>query len=790
MNRLTRAPRTLAVLAATAGLATSASATWSIVLINTRTGEIAVGSATCLTSFDLQAGTPVLIPGVGAATAQSFVDQGGFNRTFLRDRLMEGVHPGDILDMLAGFDTGHQTRQYGIADTLGGTATFTGTGAGSWAGGSTGQVGDIVYAVQGNVLAGDPVVFETEQVIVSSLTAGADLGETMMLAMEEARSWGGDGRCSCANGGPDSCGSPPDGWDPETGKSAHIAYMLIARAGDGFGCNSIYRVGVNAWGLATGDFDEDGLLDVTIAAQTDGKIAFLKNSDLLPGFVTFAPAQHTSVGGKPSGIDAADFDGDGHLDLVIADLGANAVLTLPGNGDGSFGAAAFDLVSDQPTWVVAGDFNNDSWPDAAVSRVGAGLVTILQNNGAGDLVEVQQVGAGVEPWVIITAEIDGNAGLDLACVDRAGNQLTILTNDGAGTMSLWQQLPTLANPLGVTAGDFDGDGRTDLATGDRQANRISVFRQTTPGVFTVGTVGAATGYTALETADINGDGLDDIVATNATPGRLTLLLGVPGADPEPEGVYPTGTQTNDIVVADFNGDGLPDVVHNLRATRGLAAAQGVQPVGGHGYFNATEGCATADYYMEFNVAFQSSGAPDPVDQLHDLYDLWRTDLLGVADAVRSTAVLASDRLPAGASTTLTIEPFDWQPAPLGPGLDISVGHAPDSAGLMIPGEVVDLGDGTYSVAIRGDHLPDQTRGVDRFEVRIRQNGREVILMPSPQVTLTGPIADWNGDGVVNTADLLAFLGDWSAGDPAVDLNNDGAIDTRDAVIFLRAWAGQ
>ncbi len=781
--------RTLTALAVLAGAATSASATWSIVLINTRTGEIAVGSATCLTSFDLQAGTPVLIPGVGAATAQSFVDQGGYNRVFLRDRLLEGVHPQDILDMLATFDTSHQTRQYGIADTLGGTATFTGTGAGQWAGGVTGQVGDIVYAVQGNVLAGSPVVAETEQVIITALTTGSDLAETMMLGMEEARVWGGDGRCSCGNDA-DACGSPPDGWDPETGKSAHIAYMLIARAGDGFGCNSIYRVGLTPWGVAVGDFDEDGLTDAAVSTQGDGNIAFLRNNNLIDGFVTFANAQPISVGGKPSGIDAADFDKDAHLDLVVADLNTNTLLTLLGNGDGSFDTPAFDLMPTTPTWVVAGDFNADSWPDAAVSSLDAGVVTILLNNGAGDLVPHQQIPAGLEPWRLIAADIDQTAGLDIACIDRAGDQILILTNDAGGTFALWQQLTTLDNPLGLAAGDFDADGRTDLATADRMASRISVFRQTAPGVFQTSAVGATSGYAAIESLDINADGIDDIVATNASPARLTLLLGRAGQDPEPEGVYPTPAQTNDIAIADFNRDGLPDVVHNIRNSRGFAAAQGVAPVEGHGYFNPIEGCATADYYMEFNIAFQTQNSPDPVAQLHDLYDAWRTDLIGIADAVNSTATLDSDRLPAGASTRLVIQPFDWQPAPLGPGLDITIEHAADSAGLLIPGPVLDLGDGTYEVQLRGDHLPDQTRGADRFEIRVRQNTSEVILMPSPTVTVTGPLADWNGDQVVNTADLLAFLADWSAGQPVADLNADGTIDTRDAVVFLSAWAGQ
>src|ERR1041385_8619325 len=102
--------------AALTAVAPSAFATWSIVLVDTRTGEVAVGSATCLTNFDLRANTPVLIPGVGGATAQSAVDSTGQNRVFIRDRLALGVAPDQILAQLAAFDTAHQSRQYGIVD--------------------------------------------------------------------------------------------------------------------------------------------------------------------------------------------------------------------------------------------------------------------------------------------------------------------------------------------------------------------------------------------------------------------------------------------------------------------------------------------------------------------------------------------------------------------------------------------------------------------------------------------------------------------------------------------------
>lgn len=782
--------RALLTLAAAAGLAAPASATWSIILIDTRTGEIAVGSATCLTSFNLQAGTPVLIPGVGAATAQSFVDQGGYNRVFIRDRLLEGVDPNEIITLLEDFDTGHQTRQYGMASVDGGVATFTGDRAGAWAGGVTGRVGDVIYAVQGNVLTGEPVVTETEQVIVSSITGGLDLAGTMMLAMEEARAFGGDGRCSCDNGGADDCGSPPDGWDPDTGKSSHIAYMLIARAGDGFGCNSVYRVGRAAYGVAIGDLDNDDRPDVAVASRLDTHVRLLLNSGASDDYITLTDAGAVLAFGAPSGVVTADLDRDGYLDLAYAERPNGDVGVMLGDGNSGFGFPSSFPVGDAPTWLAAGDFDGDGWTDLAAANNDSGTVSILTNDRTGRFVAGGTLGAGTRPGRVIAAEIDGSPGIDLACADETERLVRIFVNDGSGSFTLWRTLETLAGPFGLTAGDLDGDGRTDLATTERVGRAISIYRQTAAGAFTTSRLGDNATYTAIDATDLNNDGLTDLVAVADSPSRLTVLLGRPGQDPEIEGTYATGTPSDDLRIADLNGDGFPDAVHNIRQSGGMTVVAGVDPALGNGYFNDGQGCATADYFMEFNIAFQDRESPDPVVQLHDLFDAWRTDLIGVTDAVRSVADLAADRLPVGSDTTLLIEPLDWQQTTIGPGLAVTARHAEGSAGLTNLADAVDLGDGTYLVWVSGRDLPADARGTDTIEIVVGHGDASVILMPAVSLTITGPIADWNRDGVVNPADLDAFVADWLDRAPTTDLTSDGVVNIRDLIQFVRYWAGQ
>ncbi len=209
-----------------------AGATWSIIIVDPVTREVAIGSATCLTSYDLRAASPVVLAGVGAAAAQSYLDMTGANRLLIRDQLKLGTGPAQILNLLAKVDPRHQWRQYGIVDIKGGKVGFTGTRAGSYAGHLVGQVGNLHYAIQGNVLTGSPVLTKAEDAIKN--TKG-DLAAKLMAAMEAARGMGGDGRCSCPTSAPTGCGSPPASFT----KSAHIGYMIVAREGDQDGpCNS------------------------------------------------------------------------------------------------------------------------------------------------------------------------------------------------------------------------------------------------------------------------------------------------------------------------------------------------------------------------------------------------------------------------------------------------------------------------------------------------------------------------------------------------------------------------
>ncbi len=229
-------------------------ATWSIIITDSATDEVAIASATCVTGIDLKREASTVVVGKGAGAAQNFVDGSGQNRQLIFAELQAGTAPADILDALAQQDAQHQTRQYGIADTQARAVGFSGTASGGFADDITGQSGTLSYAIQGNVLTGEPVLTAAEAAILSP---GGDLPAKLMRAMLASRNQGGDGRCSCSPFNPEGCGSPPADFD----KSADVGYMVVARLGDQDGnCNA------NA-GCASGDYYMD--LNVAFASSND-----------------------------------------------------------------------------------------------------------------------------------------------------------------------------------------------------------------------------------------------------------------------------------------------------------------------------------------------------------------------------------------------------------------------------------------------------------------------------------------------------------------------------------------
>jgi uncharacterized Ntn-hydrolase superfamily protein len=223
--------RVVVFLCALLAAPASAFATWSVIAIDRSTGRIVIASATCVNGDDmfLPGVQAVVVPGKGVAACQAAVDGTHANQMLVFRELQKGTDPKAIVEMLSA-DPAFQSRQFGIVDLQGRSAGHSGLTNGYVAQDVQGRVPgtEIFYSIQGNILRPGEVVPNAVNAFVGA--AGA-ITDRVMAAMEAADAGGGDSRCSCPP-------PPPDGSAPTIpceGKTAHVAYILMAEKTDGSG---------------------------------------------------------------------------------------------------------------------------------------------------------------------------------------------------------------------------------------------------------------------------------------------------------------------------------------------------------------------------------------------------------------------------------------------------------------------------------------------------------------------------------------------------------------------------
>jgi hypothetical protein len=318
--------------------------------------------------------------------------------------------------------------------------------------------------------------------------------------------------------------------------------VSLGNGGGSFGKAVVYPSGaLDARSVAVKDVNADGKPDLLIANEcaTDSDCTGMVGVLLGNGDGTFQPVVVYNSGGQfADSVAVADVNRDGHPDLVVANLCADANCTsatlgvLLGNGDGTFQPAVpYSSGGLSATSVAVADVNGDGDPDllvandcAADSSCGSsGNAAVLLGNGDGTFQTAVEYGPGGRfPYSVVAADVNGDGKLDLLvanqCADSvcADGALGVLLGNGNGT---FQPASSTAIPpesfAAIVLADFNNDGKLDVASGGGV-----LLLGNGDGSFRAPALLGASGF-GIAAGDLNRDGRPDLVT-----GSVVVLLNI------------------------------------------------------------------------------------------------------------------------------------------------------------------------------------------------------------------------------------------------------------------------
>jgi hypothetical protein len=255
--------------------------------------------------------------------------------------------------------------------------------------------------------------------------------------------------------------------------------------GDGSGrfrksFDSSLRLDLNphAHSVAAGDLNSDKNVDLVVTSFLgaeliivfgDGRGGFHNNTSTIS--VPRYPYRNVVI---------FDIDKDGNPDIITPANNRNSVSVLKGNGKGTFTFADGSPyeIGDNPFFVTAADFNDDGHSDIMATNFDSGTVSILPGNEGNAFAHsnIKSFKTGLKPVYIAAGDLNMDGVTDAVCANYESNDISILIGSKPETINPdILNIPVGTSPYGAAIGDLNGDGLPDIVTANYESNDITIL---------------------------------------------------------------------------------------------------------------------------------------------------------------------------------------------------------------------------------------------------------------------------------------------------------------------------
>ncbi len=318
--------------------------------------------------------------------------------------------------------------------------------------------------------------------------------------------------------------------------------------------------GIAPAGVAIADLNGDGFGDLATVVDAPGDVSIMLGDGL--GVLTPAGSINLPQNAGAGDVVAADFDGNGTIDLAVVLKNLSQMAILLNDGAANFTLSSTVVTGEDGSGPTLGDLDGDGDIDIVVANSAVNTVSILRNDGAANFT-VTDLAVGADPRGAAFGDFDGDSDLDVAWASHDDRVIGIERNN-RGTFTLWTTIPVsnLMRTEQIACGDLNQDGLDDIAVtarGDLGSYPFTILSTGTDFATQPAAFSANGGAIAIALADLDCDGdLDAAFADDHGNAALLVENDGMGVFINPT-VVPTGLAAVAVAVGDLDGVGGPDV---------------------------------------------------------------------------------------------------------------------------------------------------------------------------------------------------------------------------------------